>query len=133
MAKVIGPDFVALHVRDLAASQHFYADLLGLELDPKFTSPTFVTFATKPIPFGIREPAPGVDLGTLDQLGAGVDLWLNCDDVDGLYASLEANGVPILQQPADTPFGRRFICRDPNGYALIIYKAIPLDQVQLKP
>ena len=132
MAKVIGPDFVALQVRDLAVARHFYADLLSLEVDPRFTTPTFVTFATKPIPFGIREAAPGVNL-TVGQLGEGVDLWLNCDDVDGLYTSLEAQGVIILQQPEDTRFGRRFICRDPDGYALVLYKAIPLDQVQFNP
>jgi predicted enzyme related to lactoylglutathione lyase len=132
MAKVIGPDFVALQVRDLAAARHFYTDLLSLEVDPRFTTPTFVTFATKPIPFGIREAAPGVNLSVV-QLGEGVDLWLNCDDVDELYASLEAQGVTILQQPEDTRFGRRFICRDPDGYALVLYEAIPLDQVQLNP
>jgi catechol 2,3-dioxygenase-like lactoylglutathione lyase family enzyme len=53
MAKVIGPDFVALQVRDLSAARHFYTDLLSLEVDPRFTTPTLVTFATKPIPFGI--------------------------------------------------------------------------------
>jgi predicted enzyme related to lactoylglutathione lyase len=132
MVKVIGPDFVALQVRDLAAARHFYTDLLSLEVDPRFTTPTFVTFATKPIPFGIREAAPGVNLSVV-QLGEGVDLWLNCDDVDELYAALEAQGVTILQQPEDTRFGRRFIYRDPDGYALVLYEAIPLDQVQLNP
>ena len=48
MAKVIGPDFVVLPVRDLPAARHFYTDLLSLEVDPRFTTPTFVTFATKP-------------------------------------------------------------------------------------
>ena len=132
MAKVIGPDFVVLPVRDLPAARHFYTDLLSLEVDPRFTTPTFVTFATKPIPFGIREAAPGVNL-SVGQLEEGVDLWLNCDDVDGLCASLAALGVTILQQLEDIRFGRRFICRDPDGYPLVLYKAIPLDQVQLNP
>ncbi len=57
-----------------------------------------------------------------------VNLWLNCEDADALYTSLEAKDVPILQPPEDTPFGRRFVCRDPDGYAPVIYKAIPLDR-----
>ncbi len=128
MATVIGPDFVALHVRDLAAAQRFYTELLGLAIDADFTTLAFVTFATRPILFAIREAAPGDDPAT-----PGVDLWLRCDDADALHAALAARGVPILRQPEDTRFGRRFICRDPDGHALILYTAIPLDQVRRTP
>lgn len=131
MAKVIGPDFVALEVRDLAASRRFYTELLGLAIDPDFTAPNFVTFATSPIPFAIREPLPGVDLDAVERVGWGVNLWLNCDDADALYNSWQAHGVPILKEPEDTRFGRRFICHDPDGYVLIVYQGIPLEQVRL--
>ncbi len=125
MARVIGPDFVALHVRDLAAARRFYTELLGLTIDPEFTTDSFVTFATRPIPFAIREAAPG---GAPAALPA--DLWLNCDDVDALHGVLAARAVPILRGPEDTRFGRRFICQDPDGHPLILYTAIPLDQIR---
>ena len=32
MPNVTGPDFITLHVRDLEASQRFYAEVLGLPL-----------------------------------------------------------------------------------------------------
>lgn len=32
MAKLIGPDFIALQVRDLEASKRFYIERLGLSL-----------------------------------------------------------------------------------------------------
>ena len=132
MTKVIGPDFVALQVRDLAVAQRFYGGVLGLETDPRFTSPSFITYDTRPIPFAVREPEPGLDLDAGPD-GLGVNLWLNCDDVDAVYETVAASGAPILQPPADTPFGRRFVCRDPDGYALVIYTAIPPDQVRLRP
>ena len=133
MASVIGPDFVALQVRDLAVAQRFYTEHLGLEVDPAFTTPAFVVFKTQPIPFGIRATAPGGDLDAGDRASVGVDLWLNCDDADALHAALDASGVPILRQSEDPPFGRRFICRDPDGYELVVYRAIPLDRVRLNP
>jgi catechol 2,3-dioxygenase-like lactoylglutathione lyase family enzyme len=33
MAKLLGPDFLSLQVRDLAASRAFYIDLLGRSAD----------------------------------------------------------------------------------------------------
>ncbi len=59
MAKIVGPDFIALQVRDLEASRRFYTDALGLEPAPQ-SPPGAVVFQTAPIPFAIREPA--VDL-----------------------------------------------------------------------
>lgn len=133
MASVIGPDFVALHVRDLAAARRFYTECLGLAVDPDFTTASFVTFTTRPILFAIREAAPGGAGDAGDLATPGVDLWLHCDDADALHAALAARGVPILRGPEDTRFGRRFICRDPDGHALILYSAIPLDQVRRTP
>lgn len=37
-------------------------------------------------------------------------------------ASPEGAGVPILQQPQVGPFGRTFVFRDPDGYALTVHR-----------
>ncbi len=115
MAKIIGPDFVALQVRDLEASRRFYTERLGLEPAPQ-SPPGAVVFRTAPIPFAIREPA--VDLAAANRLGWGVALWLNCDDADALCAALRTTGVAITQEPFDGPFGRTFAFVDPDGYPL---------------
>lgn len=133
MAKAIGLDFVMLAVRDLDAAKHFYLDLLRLEEDTRFTNPTAITFIPAPIPFGVRAAGPEEAMPSGEEASQAITLWIQCDDADALHSALAAEGVPILQPPHDTPFGRRFICRDPNGYALILYKAIPLDQVRVKP
>jgi catechol 2,3-dioxygenase-like lactoylglutathione lyase family enzyme len=59
---VTGPDFIALQVRDLDAAADFYRSRLGLRQAP-VSPPHAVVFATSPVPFALRTPLPGVDLG----------------------------------------------------------------------
>lgn len=118
MAKVTGPDFVALQVRDLEASARFYEERLGLERAPQ-GPPNAVVFATEPVPFAVREPA--VDLDAVERLGWGVALWLKCDDAQGLHDALVEAGVPMAQEPFDGPFGRTFSFVDPDGYAVTVH------------
>jgi catechol 2,3-dioxygenase-like lactoylglutathione lyase family enzyme len=115
---VIGPDFVALQVRDLEASTRFYTERLGLTPAPA-GPPGAVVFTTEPIPFAIREPA--VDLDATSRLGWGVALWLKADDVDKLHDDLAAHGVPIATAPFDGPFGRTFAFADPDGYVVTLH------------
>ena len=118
MAKVIGPDFVALQVRDLEISRKFYEEKLGLKVDPE-GPPQAVLFDTEPIPFAVREPM--VDLDAVERLGWGVALWLKCDDANELYESLEAAGVSVVQEPFDGPFGKTFAFVDPDGYRITVH------------
>ena len=120
MAKLLGPDFIALQVHDIEASRHFYTERLGL-VPAGRSPPDAVVFDTKPIPFAIRKPM--VDLSATDRLGWGVSLWIACDDADALHESLAAAGVPILTAPAESPFGRFFVFRDPDGYAITAHTA----------
>ncbi len=68
MARVTGPDFVALQVRDLEASGRFYEERLGLERVSE-GPPNAVVFRTEPIPFAVREST--VDLDAVERLGFG--------------------------------------------------------------
>jgi predicted enzyme related to lactoylglutathione lyase len=120
MAKIIGPAFIALQVHNMEVARAFYTELLGLEPTPQ-TSPGAVVFRTQPIPLAIREPV--VDLDAVDHLGWGVVLWLKCDNVDELCASLAAKDVKIVQQPFDGPFGRTFSFVDPDGYTITAQSA----------
>jgi hypothetical protein len=73
----LGPDFIALQVRDLEASAAFYTEHLGLaraQVSPDHA----VVFATEPIAFAVREPL--VDLEAVEHLGWGVAIWLKADD-----------------------------------------------------
>ena len=118
---VSGPDFVALQVTDLQRSAQFYEERLGLRR-AESGPPHAVVFATTPIPFAIREPLPGfVPADVRPFVGAGVVLWLECDDVEWLHAELVEAGTLIIAPPTPSPFGPTFTFRDPDGYAVTLH------------
>src|SRR6266702_3534835 len=88
MAKLLGPDFISLQVRNFSASRTFYTELLGLTIDERFNAPDFVLFDTNSIPFALSE------------------------------AKLQASGVTIITPPFDGTFGRTFVFADPDGYRI---------------
>ena len=116
MAKLLGPDFLNLQVRDLSASRAFYVEVLGLTVDERFDTPEIVVFDTNSIPFALSTAK--VNLDEAPQAGWGMTLWLDCDHVDELHASLQAAGATIITPPYDSPFGRAFIFADPDGYRI---------------
>ena len=116
MAKLRGPDFINLQVRNLPTSRAFYTDTLGLTVDPQFDTPEVTVFDTNSIPFALS--AAKVNLDEAPQPGWGVALWLDCDNVNELHARLEAKGVTIITPPFDGPFGRTFVFADPDGYRI---------------
>ncbi len=116
MARLLGPDFISLQVRDLAASRAFYTKVLGFAVDPRFDTLDFVLFDTNSVPLGLS--AAKVNLADAPQPGWGMALWIDCDDVDGLHATLVTAGTTILKAPYDGPFGRTLVFADPDGYPI---------------
>lgn len=117
---VTGPDFIALQVRDIQASAAFYERHLGLVRAPK-APPQAIVFATDPIAFAVREPLPGVDLDAIPRPGAGIALWMHCDDAQSMHDALVGAGVEILSPPRPSPFGTTFAFADPDGYAVTLH------------
>lgn len=118
MAKLLGPDFISLQVRNLSASRTFYTEILGLTVDERFDTADFVLFDSSTIPFALREAR--VNLDEAPQPGWGMTLWIDCDHVNELHSKMEADGATIIQQPFDGPFGRTFIFADPDGYRITV-------------
>ncbi len=116
MAKLLGPDFISLQVRNLSASRTFYTELLGLPIDERFDTPDFVLFDTNSIPFALS--LTRVNLDEAPQPGWGVTLWIDCDSVNELHARLATAGATIITPPYESPFGRAFVFADPDGYRI---------------
>ena len=116
MAKLLGPDFINLQVRNLSASRTFYTEVLGLTEDTSFTAPGVVLFDSSTIPFALSDA--NVNLDETAQPGWGVALWIDCDDVNELHATMQAAGATIITPPYDGPFGRTFVFADPDGYRI---------------
>lgn len=120
MTTPIGPDFIALQVRDLSASRKFYVEIFGFEAS-SHCPPGAVIFKTEPIPFALREPLR--PLPEAGPLGVGMALWLACTDADALHDLIVERGGVILSPLADGPFGRFFVAGDPDGYAITFHTA----------
>jgi predicted enzyme related to lactoylglutathione lyase len=118
MAKLRGPDFISLQVRDLPTSRKFYTEVLGLMIDERFDTPEVIVFDTNSIPFALS--AAKANLDEAPQPGWGVTLWLDCDNVNELHAKLQSAGITIVTPPFDGPFGRTFVFTDPDGYRITV-------------
>jgi predicted enzyme related to lactoylglutathione lyase len=117
---VTGPDFISLQARDLAASQAFYEQYLGLARS-QAGPPHAVVFDTKPITFALRDVVPGTDLASVAQPGIGAAIWLHATDVQAIHDALVADGHTIVAAPIDGPFGRTFTFADLDGYQVTLH------------
>ena len=120
MTTPIGPDFIALQVRDLAASARFYVETFGFEAEAK-SPPGAVVFKTQPIALALREPLR--PLPETGPLGVGLALWVACQDADALHDLVASRGGRIVSPVNDGPFGRFFVAADPDGYAITFHTA----------
>jgi glyoxylase I family protein len=115
----LGLDHVVLRVRDQAASQRFYVDVLGCTVD----------FVNAPISLvQLRFGQALIDLLPADgppPEGRGMDhvcLSIRCDDLAAVAADLRARGVTldseVVQRRGAFGNGPSLYIRDPDGYRL---------------
>src|SRR5258708_21163230 len=98
-----GPAFVGLLVRDPKASADFYEKKLGFRRDPEIF-PTGVGFLTYPIPFGVIQAPPGVDLDSIPRPALAPAIWFRTACSHAVHDALVDAGVTILRAPSDGRF-----------------------------
>lgn len=118
MTTPIGPDFIALQVRDLAASSTFYMEIFGFKAAAQ-SPPGAVVLKTAPVPLALREPIR--QLPETGPLGVGMVLWIACENADAMHDLVVERGGTILSPLADGPFGRFFVAADLDGYAITFH------------
>ena len=120
---VAGESFPIITVADLPAAQQFY-ERLGFVQTFQFPpegEPGFITMERGPSSIGI---GAGGSVGDPDRFA----YWIYVDDVDATVRSLEASGVPIVEPPADQPYGERVAAvRDPAGNKVYVGAPITSD------
>ena len=106
-----------LYTPDLAATSHFYEEVLGLPLT--LDQGSCRIYAT----------APNSYLGFCEHLDGetnpgNIIITLVAQDVDGWYAALQERGVSFEKPPALNPRYQIYHCflRDPNGYLIEIQR-----------
>ena len=113
----LGLDHVVLRVRDQAATQRFYIDVLGCTLE-RVNAPLSLVH----LRFGeqLIDLLPGTGDG-----GTGMDhvcLSIRCDDLHAVAKALEAHGVKLEGEVRDRfgawGSGPSLYFRDPDGYRI---------------
>ncbi len=111
---------LSLTVADLERSLEFYRDKLKLE----------VIYASLPEFAMVRAGVGTIGLLSLEAAskeGAaasteeqrrGLHIEFSTDDLDGLYATLQARGVEFAEPPHDEPWERSMTARDPDGHSV---------------
>ncbi len=120
MTTPIGPSFIALQVRDLAASAAFYKNVFGFTAKDR-NPPGAIVFTTEPIALALREPVR--PLPENGMLGTGMVLWVACDNADAFHDLIVERGGKVVSPLSDGPFGRFFVAGDPDGYAITFHSA----------
>jgi glyoxylase I family protein len=116
----LGLDHVVLRVRDQAASERFYVDVLGCTVDHVNTRVSLVQ---------LRFGEALIDLlpaeGPAPAEGRGMDhvcLSIRCDDLQAVAAGLRARGVTldsdVVTRRGAWGDGPPLYIRDPDGYRL---------------
>lgn len=117
--------FPMLSTTDLRASVAFYGGLLGGEETFRFPSdgePSFLVLRLGDSDIGLSmldEPLHGQALRPVT--GHRLELCVYVDDVDATVAAMRADGVPIVLEPVDQPWGERVAyVADPEGNLVML-------------
>jgi lactoylglutathione lyase len=113
-----------LTTSDLPAALRFYRDLLGGTVTYQFPP------EGEPVYVAVDLGRSHLGIGGQDQPGAlandRVTLWVYADDCDKAVERLRDAGVPVLQEPADQPWGERMATvTDPDGNRVIVATRAP--------
>ncbi len=111
--------------RDLARALGFYRDLLGGTVDYEFPGPDGATVYAGLV-LGASNLGIGLDADLSSTSQRQISLWVYTDDCDATVGRLRAAGSPIIEEPADQPWGERVArVRDPDGNEVIVGQRAP--------
>lgn len=113
--------FASLQVLDLEASRDFYEKKLGFEVGDTNPQACVFKYNRGEASFAIRTPLEPLE-GR--ELGIGVALWFAVNEnVDDLKETFIGKGITTAGPVIETPFGRAFHVKDPDGYKLTFLEA----------
>jgi uncharacterized glyoxalase superfamily protein PhnB len=101
---------VLLYSPDAVADRAFIRDVLGYPSVDAHDG--WLIFALPPAEVGVH---PG-------QGATSQEIYLMCDDIEGVVAALSQKGVEVSRPIEDTPFGRLSAMRLPSGMEIAFYQ-----------
>ena len=116
-------NFVILYMDDMDKAKTFYMDALGLSAVEGHSSPDFVTLRSDEGAMIGLQSKSAAQFAPKDETQPGsVELSFAVEDVDDTWRRWKDNGVDIVSDPVDLPFGRYFMAKDPEGHYLSVYR-----------
>jgi predicted enzyme related to lactoylglutathione lyase len=114
--------FVVLYVDDMAKSKAFYTEVLGMIVVETVSSPTFLTLRCDGGSLlALQDKAAALMPPAREDQPGGVELSFEVADVDETWRRWKEQGVAVVAEPVDLPFGRYFLAQDPEGHYLSAY------------
>jgi catechol 2,3-dioxygenase-like lactoylglutathione lyase family enzyme len=111
---------LTLTVASIERSLAFYEGKLGLKVEWN-AAPAFAMIRHGSATIGLLALAEAAKEGVAAPTRAqamGIHVEFTTDDLDGLYAALQAKGVEFLTPPHDEPWERAMTALDPDGYSV---------------
>ncbi len=116
---------VTVQVTDQDKALEFYTQKLGFEKrtdQPMGPNQRWIEVAppgaqTRILLYKATQEMPGADSyqAARARIGKSTGMVLETDDIVGTFATLKANGVPILDEPARQPYGWWGVFADQDG------------------
>lgn len=114
---------VALFVDKLAECEHFYTELLGMDVEWRPDEDN-VYLSSGNDNLALHRVPDAKEAGQLDHIGFFIN---EMEEVDDWFAFLKENGVEMLTEPRTHRDGARsFYCKDPAGIRVQIIYHIPI-------
>ena len=114
---------VALFVGDLEATERFYTELLGMQVEWRPDQDN-VYLSSGNDNLALHRAKENLPAGQLDHIGFFVN---DIEKIDEWYTFLQSNGIDMLTEPRTHRDGARsFYCRDPSGVRVQIIYHIPI-------
>lgn len=113
---------VSVPVSDQERARRFYVETLGFELVRDDDSVPGLRWIE------VAPPGAGTALTLVDWFesmppGSLQGLVLVCEDLEGTYDRLIADGVDVDRELEDQPWGKEAVIRDPDGNRLVLQSA----------
>jgi len=113
--RILGTDFVMLHVDDLAAAARFYRDTLGLTPEIYSEEYQWAEFNGGNVTLALKGGAPSV-------ASPPVQIAFAVADLEAVYEELRSKGVAHTGPPQDHGCCYHFEVHDPAGHTVILHQ-----------
>jgi lactoylglutathione lyase len=122
--------FPVLYTRDVGRAAAFW-ERLGFERRYSFPEdePGYVSLRRDGYDVAVTVAEwPAEQYGLAVGAGPRVEMFVYVDDVDALMDALRSEGVPVLREPADMPWGERIATiQDPDGNPVSLANERPVE------